>query len=122
MSPKNIRRVFSVEPSRHSVGNRCDPENPRNPRVTNNKVSLFLTRAQTLSADELKVVDTFTRNSRSLSVLVHNARSTRGFVVKAKPQRKSRRCACDCYAFGILLYAMTAAATATKSAAKAISP
>src|SRR5690554_3180588 len=28
-----------------------------------------------------------------------NARSTRGFVVKAKPQRKSRRRACDCYAF-----------------------
>src|SRR5690606_35706869 len=73
MNPKNIRRVFSVEPSRHSGGNRCDSENPRNPRVTNNKVSLFLTRAQTLSAEELKVVDTFTRNSRSLSVSVHNA-------------------------------------------------
>jgi hypothetical protein len=25
-----------------------------------------------------------------------NARSTRGFVVEAQPQRKSRRCACDC--------------------------
>src|SRR5690606_6149014 len=39
-----------------------------------------------------------------LHVLPHrpNARSTRGFVVKAKPQRKSRRRACDCYAFAAI--------------------
>lgn len=33
------------------------------------------------------------------SWLRYNARSTRGFVVEAKPQRKSRRCDCDCYVF-----------------------
>src|SRR5690606_15109169 len=36
-----------------------------------------------------------------------NARSTRGFVVKAQPQRNSRRCACDCYDLALRITLMT---------------